>query len=75
MPFSMVPASTSNVSGAATRSYHSTRSSSSSTSRPAASWRTTLPQAMVITPGCRIIGTSSIGRPKPMMSKRTIPWL
>ena len=74
MPSSMVPASTSKVSVAGRRSYHSS-TESSSTSSPAASWRTTLPQAMVSTPGWRIIGTSSRGRPNPMMSKRTMGWL
>ena len=43
--------------------------------RPAASWRTTLPQAMVRTPGGSSSGTSSRARPKPMMSKRTMGWL
>ncbi len=74
MPFSMVPESTSKVSVAGSRSYHSS-TPSSSTSRPAASWRTTLPQAMVMTPGWRIMGTSSRGRPNPMMSKMTMGWL
>ena len=74
MPFSMVPESTSKVSVAGSRSYHSSIESSS-TSSPAANWRTTLPQAMVSTPGWRIMGTSSMGRPKPMMSKMTMGWL
>ena len=50
VPALMVPASISKSSGAASRSYHSV-TSVRVTPRPAAIWRTTLPQAMVSTPG------------------------
>ena len=41
---------------------------------PAASWRTTLPHAMVSTVGCSSMGMSSRGRPNPMMSNITMGW-
>lgn len=73
MPFSIGPESTRNVSGAGSRVYHSS-TSSSSTPSPAASWRTTLPHAIESTPGWSSIGTSSIGCPKPMIPKSTVAW-
>ena len=74
VPALMVPASISKSSGAASRSYHSV-TSVRVTPRPAAIWRTTLPQAMVSTPGLSSKGTSCRSRPKPMMSKSTMGWL
>ena len=59
---------------AARRSTSSVSGSSRVTSRPAAIWRTTLPQAMVRIPGWKIMPTSSIGLPKPNMSFITTGW-
>ncbi len=74
VPALIVPASISKSSGAASRSYHSV-TPVKVTPRPAAICRTTLPQAIVRTPGIRSMGTSWRSRPNPMMSKSTIGWL
>ncbi|COY53530.1 Uncharacterised protein [Mycobacterium tuberculosis] len=58
------------ASGAGSRTYISS-TPSSEMPRPAASCRTTDPQARLSTPGCSSIGIWSIGLPKPITSNMT----
>ena len=74
VPFFTSPLTLSVSHSAARRSTSSVSGSSRVMSRPAAIWRTTLPQAMVRIPGWKIIPTSSIGLPKPNMSFITTGW-
>jgi hypothetical protein len=69
----MVPEATANVSGAGSRSYHSSTLSSAVPS-PAAIWCTTDPHAVVSTPGVSSSGTDSMACPNPMMSNSTMGW-
>ena len=71
VPSSIGPDAISNFSGAGSRTTVSV-TSSSSMPRPAASWRTTEPQASDRMPGISSIGVSSIGLPKPITSNSTV---